>query len=92
MPTSWTMLLAPVFESLPLTCPNCSADMCIVAFITDAPPVEQILTRIGEPAGPPPTTPGRAPPVWNDGLDSFPDWDAMAPPEPAYAFNQEVHW
>jgi hypothetical protein len=50
----WTMLLAPVFESLPLTCPNCSADMCIVAFITDAPPVEQILTHIGEPAEPPP--------------------------------------
>jgi len=45
----WVMLLARLFESLPLTCPNCGADMRLIAFITEAAPVEQILTPIGEP-------------------------------------------
>jgi hypothetical protein len=27
----WAMLLARLFESLPLVCPNCGADMRIVA-------------------------------------------------------------
>jgi hypothetical protein len=48
------MLLARLFESLPLTCPNCGADMRIIAFVTDAAPVKQILTHIGEPPRPPP--------------------------------------
>ena len=47
------MLLARLFESLPLTCPNCGADMRIIAFVTDAAPVERILTHIGEPPRPP---------------------------------------
>jgi hypothetical protein len=53
------MLLARLFESLPLTCPNCGADMRIIAFVTDAAPVKQILTHIGEPPRPPPITPLR---------------------------------
>jgi hypothetical protein len=32
----WAMLLARLFESPPLRCPNCGADMRIVAFITEA--------------------------------------------------------
>ena len=48
----WAMLLARLFESLPLTCPNCGADMRIIAFVTDAAPVERILTHIGEPRRP----------------------------------------
>jgi hypothetical protein len=43
------MLLARPFESLPLVCPDCGADMRIIAFITEAAPVEQLLTPIGEP-------------------------------------------
>jgi hypothetical protein len=50
------MLLARLFESLPLVCPNCGADMRIIAFITEAAPVQQILTHIGEP----PRRPGAA--------------------------------
>ena len=30
------MLLVRLFESLPLSCPNCGADMRIVAFVTEA--------------------------------------------------------
>jgi len=64
--------------------------MRIVAFTTEASPVQRILTHIGEPAEPPPIVRARGPPVWDDGLDSLPDWDAMAQQEPEYMFNQEV--
>lgn len=45
------MLLARLFASLPLVCPNCGADMRIIAFITDAAPVAQILIHIGDRLG-----------------------------------------
>jgi hypothetical protein len=87
------MLLARLFETLPLTCPSCSADMRIVAFITEAAPVGPILTHLGEPARPPPTAPARGPSVWDDPLaDAAPDWDALAQPEPEYLFDQQVQW
>jgi hypothetical protein len=35
------MLLARLFESLPLVCPNCGADMRIIAFVTEAAPVQR---------------------------------------------------
>jgi len=34
------MLLARWFEPLPLVCRNCGADMRIIAFITEAAPIE----------------------------------------------------
>jgi len=58
----WAMLLARLFESLPLVCPNCGADMPIIAFITEAAPVEQMLTHLGEPPRPPLISPARDPP------------------------------
>jgi len=30
--------------------------------------------------------------MWDDGLDSPPDWDALAQPEPVYLFDQPVQW
>jgi hypothetical protein len=53
------MRLARRFESLPLTCPHCGADMRIVAFITETAPVARILMHIGEPPQPPPIAPAR---------------------------------
>lgn len=53
----WAMLLARLFESLPLVCPNCGANLRIIAFITDAAPVEQILLALGEPPRPPAARP-----------------------------------
>jgi len=46
-------LLARLFESLPLVCPNCGA-MLNIGFITEAAPVEQILTcpSVSHPARP----------------------------------------
>ena len=46
----WAMLLARLFESLPLVCPNCGADGRIIAFVTEAAPVERILTHIEAPS------------------------------------------
>ena len=71
------------FPSLPLVCPNCGADRRIVAFITEAAPVERILTHIGEPPRPPPVAPARGPPAWDDPpVDLVPDWGVMAQPSP----------
>ena len=87
------MLLARLFECLPLTCPGCGAHMRIVAFITEAAPLERILTPIGQPAQPPPIAPARGPPPCDDGLAGpIPDWDALAQPEPEYLFDQQVQW
>ena len=89
----WAMLLARLFASLPLVCPNCGADMRIVAFITEAAPVRRILNHIGEPAEPPRIAPARGPPAWDDPpVEAVPDWDALAQPSPEYVFNQEVQW
>ena len=89
----WAMLLARLFESLPLVCPNCGADMRIVAFITEAAPVQRILEHVGEPAQPPRISPARGPPAWDDPpVDLGPDWEALAQPSPEYVFNQEVQW
>ncbi len=89
----WAMLLARLFASLPLVCPNCGADMRIIAFITEATPVRRILLALDEPAEPPRIAPARGPPAWDDPpVEAVPDWDALAQPSPEYVFNQEVQW
>ena len=57
------MLLARLFESLPLACPNCGADMRIVALITEAAPVARILNHVGEHAEPPLISPAHGLPA-----------------------------
>jgi hypothetical protein len=69
----WAMLLARLFESLPLVCPTCGADIRIIAFITEAATVEQILTHIGEPPRPPPISSARGPPAWDNDPGPTPD-------------------
>jgi len=90
----WAMLLACLFESLPLTYASYGADRRIVAFITEAAPLERILTHIGEPAEPRSIASARGPPAWGDGLaDAVPDCDTLARPEPAeYLFDQHAQW
>ncbi len=57
----WALLLARIFECLPLRCPKCSQPMRIIAFIVDPPVIERILTHVGEPTEPPAVLPARAP-------------------------------
>jgi hypothetical protein len=49
----WAMLLARIYEVLPLVCPRCEAPMRIIAFVTDTPSVTRILQHLGEPTQPP---------------------------------------
>jgi hypothetical protein len=58
----WALLLARIYECLPLLCPRCGQPMRIIAFILDPPVIERILTHIGEPVTPPAALPARAPP------------------------------
>ncbi|GAB4351700.1 MAG: hypothetical protein Kow0060_01110 [Methylohalobius crimeensis] len=54
----------------PLVCPECGGQLKIVAFLTEADPIQRLLTHIGEPATPPRIAPARAPPDWQE-----PDFD-----------------
>ena len=69
------ILLARLFEPLPLVCPNCGAGMRIITFVTEAAPVQRILAHIGEPTQPPPIAPARSQPAWDDAPEPAPDWD-----------------
>ena len=86
------MLLARLFESLPLVCPNCGANMRIIASVTEAAPAQRIFAHIGEPNEPPPIAPARGPPGWDDDVGPMPDWDILKQPEPDVEFDQRVSW
>jgi hypothetical protein len=58
----WALLLARIYDVLPLLCTRCGAPMRIVAFVTDRESVRRILEHIGEPSSPPPIAPARGPP------------------------------
>ena len=58
----WALLLARIYECLPLRCPKCGEPMRIIAFILDPPVVERILSHIGLPTTAPEVLPARAPP------------------------------
>ena len=86
----WALLIARLFETFPLLCPHCGADLRIVAFLTESSPVQRILHHIGEPAEPPRIAPARGPPAWDDELEPQPDWDALAQPE--LELDQRITW
>jgi hypothetical protein len=47
-PYTWAMLLARIYDSLPLVCSRCGSAMRVIAFITNASDVKRILEHIGE--------------------------------------------
>ncbi|MGA8054621.1 MAG: transposase [Burkholderiales bacterium] len=65
----WAMLLARVFELLPLQCPHCGGEVRIIAFITEAPCVRAILVSLGEPTTPPKVAPARGPPAGEEAFE-----------------------
>ena len=76
----WAMLLARIYECLPLTCEKCGQPMGLIAFIMEPPVVEKILTHIGEPTEPPAVLPARAPPQVEMDFDQVyegDDWPDM---------------
>jgi len=87
----WAALLARIYEVLPLICPNCGAEMRMIAAITDRPTIERILLHIGQSARPPPITPARGPPQWEWDFDQGPLVDVVeAVPEDQ--FDQRISW
>ncbi len=72
----WVMLLARIYDVLPLLCPRCGHAMRLVAFITDPVEIRRVLAHVGEPTRPPALSPARAPPQgelqWDQGAgDDF---------------------
>jgi len=86
------MLLARLYESTPLVCPICQADMRVVAFVTDGGSVRHILEYIGESSDPPRISPARGPPLWEGEVDSTPQYDLIAQPEADFPFDQTQGW
>ena len=68
----WAVLLARIYEVFPLVCPHCGAPMRIIAFVTDTASVTHILRHLGEPTQPPPVSPARGPPQWEESFDQSP--------------------
>ncbi len=88
----WAMLLARIYEVLPLVCPHCGGEMRIIAFVSEPEPIKRVLEHIGEASTPPPISRARAPPIEEADLDqSIP---GVWLPEHAAEFevDQTVSW
>jgi hypothetical protein len=59
---SWALLMARIFEFLPLLCPRCDSPMKMVGFIMEPKSVNQVLDHLDLPTEAPPVHPPRAPP------------------------------
>ena len=100
----WAVLLARIYEVLPLLCPACGGQMSILAFLTDPPLVYAILLHLDLPHRLPPLSPARGPPQGDLLLDQTPAFDPGSPrdpgrvgwgpadadPEPDYLFDQTL--
>jgi hypothetical protein len=83
------VLLARIYELLPLLCPACGGPMRIVSFITDPIVVVAILQHLELPHTPPPISPARGPPQGDFLLDQTPAFDpSEAEPVPDFVFDQ----
>ena len=90
----WALLLARIYEVLPLLCPKCGGDMRIIAFITEGPVIREILDHLGEPSSAPRLAPARGPPLWELSVGGHVEReiDPLAQPTPDYEFDQRVAW
>jgi len=58
----WAMLLARIYEVLPLRCPLCHGPLKIISFINDRLVIDRILSHLDMETKPPPVHPARGPP------------------------------
>ena len=87
----WAVLLARIYEVLPLLCPACGGPMRIVSFITDPPVVVAILEHLELPHTPPPISPARGPPQGDFLLDQTPAFEpSEAEPVPDFVFDPSL--
>jgi hypothetical protein len=59
---AWALLMARIFEYLPLLCPRCSSPMKMAGFIMEPEKVCKVLEHLELPTDAPKTHPPRAPP------------------------------
>ena len=88
----WAILIARIYEVLPLVCPDCGGQMKIIAFIREKPTITQILNHIDEPAEPPQLRPARAPPLWESQLPESATELPMTDIISEYEFDQRISW
>lgn len=85
------LLLARIYEVLPLLCPACGGEMKILAFLTDPHTVRAILLHLDLPHTPPPLAPARGPPQPELLFDQTPGFDPTDPePIPDFDFDQSL--
>ena len=89
---AWALLLARIDEVFPLRCPLGSGEMRIIAFITAAAVVRDILIHLGEPTAPPRIAPARGPPLGELPPAGHRAIDPQAQPAPDYEFDQRIAW
>jgi hypothetical protein len=66
--------------------------MRIIAFITNACAVREILSRLREPTSPPPLMPTRAPPLSEMQGATIGEDEAQLQTVPDYQFDQRIAW
>jgi hypothetical protein len=64
--------------------------MRIMAFITEAPAVRQVLAHLGEATSPPPLMPACGPPPWEMADAGQGEFGPQAQPAPDYEFDQRT--
>jgi len=65
----WAMLIARLFDALPLVCPRCGAVMRVKSFVVNSGEVRRLLEHLGEPPEALPLEPARGPPQGDFDLD-----------------------
>jgi hypothetical protein len=88
----WAVLLARIYEILPLRCGLCGAQMRLIAFVTDPPALTTILAHLGEPTTPPEVAHARGPPLWEPAPEPLANRDESPAPVPEFVFDQRVSW
>jgi hypothetical protein len=86
----WAVVLARIFEILPLRCRLCAGEVRIIAFVTDPGTVRAILAHLGEPTTAPRAGPARAPQLWEQMAQ--PPCDHIPAPAPEFVFDQRLGW
>jgi hypothetical protein len=87
----WAMLLARIYEIFPLTCNHCGGEVRLIAFVTEAVPIREVLEHLGEPTKPPRIHPPRAPPEASDDPRTV-DQEDFTQDHFEYEFDQTISW
>ncbi len=94
------MLIARIYEVLPLLDPMCGGQMRLIAFVTEGTQIRKILNHIGVDSVPPHISSARGPPLWDDcgdaqmddGVHIEPDRDTAEQMAPDYCVDQRISW